>query len=77
MSVEIRLENSSLIPNTRFTARKVRMASEYYVDATVPGRLKYRIGPFKQRTQAREWISLHSTDWLSKNYSQQPSDNRD
>jgi len=49
------------------------MASEYYVEAIAPGHAKHRIGPFKRRAQAWEWISLHSTDWLSKNNGQLPS----
>jgi hypothetical protein len=64
MNDEALLDNSGSVPNLRFVARKVRMASEYYVEATAPGRVKYRIGPFKLRARAKEWIAVRSSHWL-------------
>ena len=43
-----------------FAARKVRMAREYYVEAVAPGGAKYRIGCFKVRAAAMEWIETHA-----------------
>ena len=47
-----------------FAARKVRMAREYYVEATAPDRAKYRIGCFKVRAAALEWIEAHAANWM-------------
>ncbi len=47
-----------------FAARKVRMAREYYVEAVAPGGAKYRIGCFKVRAAAMEWIETHAANWM-------------
>jgi hypothetical protein len=46
-----------------FAARKVRLGREFYVEATAPDRRKYRIGSFKFRTRAQDWIKTHAARW--------------
>ena len=48
---------------TKFKARKVRMAREYYVEAIGPDGLKHRVGLFKRRSIAKEWIAQHASEW--------------
>ncbi len=64
MNAKSLLDSTDMASNITFVARKVRLASEYYVEVSVPGRLKYRIGSFKLRARAKEWITVHSTQWL-------------
>jgi len=47
-----------------FATRKVRMAREYYVEATAPDGAKYRIGCFKVRAAAVEWIETRAASWM-------------
>ena len=41
----------------RFAARKVRMANKFYVEVIGADGLKHHMGPFKLRTQAKQWIA--------------------
>ena len=67
MSTEALETSAGLVSNLTFVARKVRMASEYYVEAKASGRVKYRICSFKLRALAKEWIEVHSADWRAAN----------
>jgi hypothetical protein len=64
MSSEPSSDDAVAVPNIKFVARKVRMANEYYVEASAPGRLTHRIGPFKLRASAKQWIRDQRTRWL-------------
>jgi hypothetical protein len=62
---------------TKFKARKLRMAREYYVEAIGPDGLKHHVGPFKLRSLAKEWIAQHGSAWddegMRGQYASQPS----
>jgi len=47
----------------KFAARKVRLGREFYVEATAPDRKTYRIGSFKFRGRAQDWIKAHAATW--------------
>jgi hypothetical protein len=47
-----------------FASRTVRLGREYYVAAYVAGGARYRIGLFKFRIRADDWIAQHSTKWM-------------
>jgi len=47
----------------KFAARKVRLGREFYVEAMAPDRRRYRIGSFKFRGRAQDWIVAHAAAW--------------
>ena len=47
----------------KFFSRKVRLGREYYVDAVMADGTHHRIGSFKFRARADDWIRLHAADW--------------
>ena len=60
MDTEALANRAGPVSSITFAARKVRMAREYYVEATASDRAKYRIGCFKVRAAAQEWIETHA-----------------
>jgi hypothetical protein len=63
MDTELLPNRAGPASNITFAARKVRMAREYYVEATARDQAKYRIGSFKVRAGALEWIETHAANW--------------
>jgi hypothetical protein len=46
-----------------FSARKVVMSREYFVQAVTPDGTKCKIGPFKYKGRAQDWIERHASTW--------------
>ena len=46
-----------------FASRKVRMGREYYVEARTADGTRHRIGSFKFRGRANDWIAQHAANW--------------
>ena len=49
--------------NIVFASRKVRMGREYYVQARTADGTRHRIGRFKFRGRANDWIAQHAATW--------------
>jgi hypothetical protein len=63
MTIDSHPDGPSLPVGLQFAVRKVRMAREFYIEATAPGHAKYRIGSFKIRGRAQDWIKAHAAHW--------------
>jgi len=47
----------------KFAARKVQLGRGFYVEATAPDRRMSRIGSFKFRGRAQDWIKAYAANW--------------
>jgi hypothetical protein len=63
MTTDIFRDAQELPTSFKFAARKVRLGREFYVEAVAPDRRTYRIGSFKFRGRAQDWIKAHATSW--------------
>jgi hypothetical protein len=52
---------------TTFASRKYRLGRDYYVEACAADGARHRIGSFKFRVRADDWIAQHAADWTSEN----------
>jgi hypothetical protein len=46
-----------------FSARKVVMSRKYFVEAVTPHGEKRKIGPFRYRSRAEDWIERNASTW--------------
>lgn len=56
-----------------FASRKVRLGREYYVEARTPDGTRHRIGLFKFRVRADDWIAEHAANWAPAEFNAETS----
>ena len=63
MTAEISRDAQGPPTGFKFTVRKVRLGRGFYVEATAPDRRTSRIGSFKSRGRAQDWIKAYAANW--------------